>query len=97
MVGVLTLTFSIPTYADTRETQPSDSFNGPQYERVYSHSYTKTVTKYYNGDIPQTIDYSEYNSGFHATFSGTLTIQSVRRSNDGVYATYSGKLSGFWN
>lgn len=96
LLSVISLT-AVPTFADTREAQPSNNFNGPQYERAYSHRYNKTVTRYYNGPLPQTISYSEYNDGFQSTFSGTLYIQSVRRSNGGAYATYSGTLSGFWN
>lgn len=97
LLSVVAFSATIPAFADTREAQSSNNFNGPQYDRVYSHRYNKTVTRYYNGAIPQTIYYSEYSNGFNSTFSGTLVIQSVRRSNNGAYVTYSGTLSGFWN
>ena len=100
LLGVLALTITIPVNAsETRETNSTNNYEGPRYERIYSHRYTKTVTRYYNdnGYIPPTIYYSEYNDGFQSTFKGTLEIYSVRRSNGGTRVTYTGTLTGFWN
>ena len=97
LLGATALSITVPITA--AETSTTNNFEGPRYERIYSHRYSKTVTKYYNDDgyIPPTIYYSEYNDSFHSTFKGTLEIDSVRRSNDGTRVTYTGTLTGFWN
>ena len=97
LLGATALSIAVPINA--AETNTTNNFEGPRYERIYSHRYSKTVTRYYNDDgyIPPTIYYSEYNDSFQSTFKGTLEIDSVRRSNGGTRVTYTGRLTGFWN
>ncbi|HEL1556526.1 TPA: hypothetical protein TXJ05_000691 [Streptococcus suis] len=79
------------------ESQPIEDEIVPQY----THSYSKTVKKAYSvssaSHIPTSIYYSEYNSGFNATFSGTLSLASVQKLGDNYVATYTGTLTGSWN
>ena len=61
------------------------------------HWYKKTVVNYYSSfsDIPEVINYKEYNSELKAWFSGALYLQSaVRDSSTSWKATFSGYLTG---
>ena len=46
LLGATALSIAVPINA--AETNTTNNFEGPRYERIYSHSYSKTVTKYYN-------------------------------------------------
>ena len=59
------------------------------------HQYEKTVAIYYTDfdDIPDSVEYTEYQNGFEAVFSGMLYVQKVTRVENRKYeAFFSGVL-----
>ncbi len=65
---------------------------------AWYYSYTKTITKTYAflEDVPESIYYSEYNSGVGAECSGTLDLQSVLVLSNGAYkVTFKGTIGAY--
>ncbi|WMJ85661.1 hypothetical protein [Anaerocolumna sp. MB42-C2] len=99
---VMLLSFSATTYAaETVDTSKgaerfeSDSIFTPN---AWYYSYTKTITKKYASmdDIPESIEYSEYNSGVDAECSGTLKLKSVTPQSNGLYkVVFSGTIGAY--
>ena len=59
------------------------------------HQYEKTVAIYYTDfdDIPDSVEYTEYQNEFEAVFSGVLYVQKVTRVENRKYeAFFSGVL-----
>lgn len=60
---------------------------------LFMYTYTKTVVKYHSDryHIPETIDYSEYDSLYGWCY-GTLTLQSIVKTSNGYDVTYTGTM-----
>ena len=95
LLAVLTLCAigATTVYAETPAAETSVAVAGPR--RIYIH-YTKTVVREYTSikQVPDSIEYEEYESKAGAWFSGTLELQSVVKKNGYYYATFTGELYG---
>ncbi len=103
LMVVLLLSFGMPAYA--AESASVDLNKGVTLEKdgvitpnAWYYSYTKTITKkyLYLEDIPESIDYSEYNKGMGVECSGVLYLQSVTILYNGYYkAEFSGTIGAY--
>ncbi len=101
---VMLLSFSLTAYGaettigETNKVVSAFESNGVITPNAWYYSYTKTVTKYYLtlSGIPDSIYYSEYNSGVSADCSGDLDLQSVTVLSDGSYkAIFKGTIGAY--
>lgn len=102
LTAVMLLSFNATTYAAETVDAGKDATvfvsDGVVTPNAWYYSYTKTITKNYASldDVPDSIEYSEYNSGVDAECSGTLTLKSVIIQSSGLYkATFSGKIGAY--
>lgn len=101
LLSSLMLLFSTFTPVSASSVDTSENRN-PDFEIVpeYRHTYFKTVVRGYSTSlnyIPTSIYYSEFNTGFNTTFSGSLRLTNVQKNGSYYVATYSGTLAGSWN
>lgn len=100
---VMLLSFGLTAYgaetttSETNKAGAAIESSGVITPNAWYYSYTKTVTKYYIilSDIPDSIYYSEYNSGVGAECSGYLDLQSVTVVYDGYKAVFKGTIGAY--
>ncbi len=104
MTAVMLLSFGLTAYAAETTNSNSDKgtaafeSNSVVTPNAWYYSYDKTVTKNYTAliDIPDSIYYSEYNSGMGVTCSGDLDLQSITSlANGGYKATFKGTIGAY--
>jgi hypothetical protein len=101
---VMLLSFGLTAYgAETTTGEANKSgetfeSNGILTPNAWYYSYTKTVNKNYLflEDVPDSIYYSEYNSGMGVQCTGYLYMKSFLVLADGTYkATFSGTIGAY--
>lgn len=100
---VMLLSFGLTAYGaevttvDFNKSAVTLESNSVLAPNAWYYSYTKTIVKNYTvlGDIPDSIYYSEYNSGVGATCTGYLDLQSVVVTSTYYKATYSGTIGAY--
>lgn len=102
--AVMLLSFGITAYGAEATTGSTNS-NTAAFEsnsvfspNAWYYSYEKTVIKNYlfMEDIPESINYSEYNSGMGVTCSGTLNLQDITVQSNGTYkVTFKGTIGAY--
>lgn len=102
LTAVMLLSFSATTYAAETVHTGKDAAvfvsDGVVTPNAWYYSYTKTITEYYDSlyDVPDSIEYSEYNSGVDAECSGTLKLKSTTLQSNGlIKATFSGTIGAY--
>ncbi|QHQ60095.1 hypothetical protein Ana3638_04270 [Anaerocolumna sedimenticola] len=102
LTAVMLLSFSATAYAaetvDTEKGAQVFETNSVVTPYAWYYSYTKTITKTYASlyDVPDSIEYSEYNSGVDAECSGTLNLKYTMLQSNGTYkATFVGTIGAY--
>ena len=100
---VMLLSFGLTAYgaetttADFNKSAVTLESNSVLSPNAWYYSYTKTITKNYTvlEDIPDSIYYSEYNSGMGVTCTGYLDLQSITVTRTNYSVTFSGTIGAY--